>query len=148
MRLGHSLSRLVCLQKLKLAHAGLSTVALASLSRLTRLQLYGCRWRPTASHFQESSEDSESEADAVSDAADLLAAIGGMCQLQHLTVDGYNECLPYTGRYVDCAALTASSQLTHLEIRGWWEQPLPEIAVQHVFPAGRQLPQLQQLVLS
>jgi hypothetical protein len=126
-----SLSRLVGLQQLKLTSAELRPVALASLSRLTRLQLSDCM----------------AQADAVKGAAASLAAIGSLHQLQHLELKGKDDSLLHTGKPADCAALTTSIQLTHLQIHGWQNQPMPGGAVQHMFPAGRQLPQLQQLVL-
>jgi hypothetical protein len=141
LAVGDSLSSLVCLQKLKLTQTGLSPVALASLSRLTRLQLYGC-WSRRRGNHEESQAGSEHSVPA------LLAAIGGMHQLQHLELEGEDDCLHTLGQPVHCAALTASSQLTHLQIWRWVDQPLPGTAVQHMFPAGRQLSQLQQLVLS
>jgi hypothetical protein len=135
-------SRLVCLQKLKLRYAAVGPMVIASLSRLTRLQLVGC-WVPE----DDSLSPEEEEADAMKGAAALLAAIGGLRQLQHLELKGERDCLLRTGQPADCAALTASSQLTHLQVYGWEGQPLPCGAVQHMFPAGRQRSQLQQLVL-
>jgi hypothetical protein len=127
-----NLSRLVGLQKLKLTQTSISPEALASLSRLTRLQLFECR----VTHHQRPAHT-----------AALLPAIGSMHQLQHLALQGVDTLLQ-TDKPADCAALTASSQLTHLWICSSNWQPLTRAAVPHMFPAGRQLPQLQQLVLS
>jgi hypothetical protein len=78
-------------------------------------------------------------------AAQLLSHLQSMQQLTHLSVcedvvlSGGN---PPASAY---AALTASSKLQYLDI---WYQTLPAGVWQHVFPAGRQLPNLQTLKFS
>jgi hypothetical protein len=119
-------------------------VALASLSRLTRLELSDCLVEGDGAPSEQEIE--ESEADVLAGAA-LLPAIGGLRQLQHLVLADEYDYLTRTGQPADCAAVMASSQLTHLHILGFCGQPLPPAAVQHMFPAGRHLPQLKQLVL-
>jgi hypothetical protein len=72
-----------------------------------------------------------------------------MRQLQRLSL--MSEPSPMnlgTAQPSDCAALTASSQLSHLELFSYEEQPLPAAAVQHIFPPGKQFPQLQQVSIS
>jgi hypothetical protein len=83
----------------------------------------------------------------------LLAALQHLTQLQHLEL---NTCTLYLsapqtqqqgGSYQCFSALTASTHLTALIIRGDYE-PVPKAAFQHMFPAGWTLPDLQVLRLS
>ncbi|WIA33123.1 hypothetical protein OEZ86_006275 [Tetradesmus obliquus] len=89
---------------------------------------------------------------------ELLPVLQGFTQLQHLYLSYADPREAYKIRAVDmepwdamqlrmdeqpCAALTASTQLTHLAVKGF----LPADAGRHMFPEGRQLPQLHTLCL-
>jgi hypothetical protein len=129
-KLPDSASRLVNLRELKLS-AELSPVALASMTLLTELVLFDCN----------------SAASVLgNDTTDCLAALRGMSQLQVLQVSDSFGALLQAAEPHACAALTASSQLTYLEISAELGQLLPATALQHMFPAGKQLPQLQRLL--
>jgi hypothetical protein len=70
-----------------------------------------------------------------------LAPLRGLTQLQHLELPVGTTEYAAADAETDVAALTASSQLTYLNIVGMVEQ-------QHYsrkFPAGRQLPKLKEL---
>jgi hypothetical protein len=102
---------------------------LAGKTRLQHLQIVKCTVVDAAGN------------DAV---AQLLSHLQQLQQLTHLNLsgtlwDGVEEDNPPASGY---AALTASSKLQHLDIS---ECALPAGAWQHVFPAGRQLPQLRDL---
>jgi hypothetical protein len=75
--------------------------------------------------------------------AQLLSCLQPLQQLTHLNVGysltAFEESNPPASA---CAALTASSKLQHLDITSC---RLPAGAWQHIFPAGKQLPQLQSL---
>lgn len=131
--------QLTQLQKLKLADAsGFSPVVLASMPQLLLLQLQNCTLVPSRS----------AAAGGLSGAAEFLAAVRELHQLQHLSVHNSDDNeVPFEDvQAIDCSALTTSNHLTHLEVFSAG-QPLPETAIQHMFPAGRVLPQLQHLVL-
>lgn len=120
----------VQLQTLKLHNHTVSAAALASLPQLLHLQLYRCCLE--------------------GDVSALLAALGGMRQLQHLTILSREDVrtVPFKAAHPrDCAALTASSKLTALELALEAPEPLPATALQYMFAAGRQLPQLRVLRL-
>jgi hypothetical protein len=137
------------LRKLKLLHVQLSPAVLSNTPLLTRLQLADC----TLLQLEQPG------AADVAGASALLAAVRGMRQIQHLSLavrpnrDWANLQDPPSAFAIaqpcDCAALTSSPHLTHLElsIDGSTGRVLPTGALQHMLPAGRQLPQLQQLVL-
>lgn len=133
MKLPDSTPRLVNLRELKLT-TGLNPVALASITMLTKLQLKCCK---TAAGVDDNTSG-------------FLATVRGMCQLQHLEVLDSCEALLQAAEPRACAALTASSQLTCLEITNvgtGQAQSLPATALQQMFPAGKQLPQMQHLVI-
>jgi hypothetical protein len=105
-------------------------VVLSSMTLLAHLQLDECKM-------------------VAGSAAAFLAAVGGIRQLQHLSlIDNGDPMNLETAQPRDCAALTAASQLTHLEIFSYDTQLLPATAVQHMFPAGKQFPHLQMLSVS
>jgi hypothetical protein len=79
------------------------------------------------------------------DTSGFLAVLRDMRQLQHLAVYNYLDALLEAADPRACAALTASSQLTCLQISDEEIQPLPATALRHMFPAGKQLPRLQLL---
>jgi hypothetical protein len=79
------------------------------------------------------------------DGAALLAALNQLTGLKHLALGAnFWECELAPEQF---SALTAASGLTALHILGRSEQPLPEGALEHIFPEGRQLPELQLLRL-
>jgi hypothetical protein len=123
-----SASRLVNLRELTLA-AELNPVALASMTLLTKLDLEFC-----------------DPASGVDGPSDFPEAVRGMRQLQHLEAMNDLRVLLSAAEPRACAALTAPAQLTCLSISDWQAQPLPATALQHMFPAGKQLPRLQHLV--
>lgn len=97
---------------------------------------------------------SEVHCDAISAAgfAALMSHIGAMQDLTHLSLthgsvrDNRSEALAQlviadvpAATY---SALTGSSKLQHLDLRNW---PWPRHAWEHVFPAGRRLPNLRNL---
>jgi hypothetical protein len=139
-----SASRLVNLHKLKLKYAQISPVALANMLLLTHLQLFKCDMLP----HEPGAEMPYLE--GVDGPTSFLRAVGAMRQLQHLSLVGDLDPMQLQlgeAEPSDCAALTASSHLTRLEIRAGEGQPLPATAVQHMFSAGKQLPWLRHLVL-
>ena len=106
---------------------------LAGKTRLQHLQLISCT-------IVETAHDGAAEADV----GQLLSYLQHLQQLTHLNLsgtlwDGVDEDAPHAAGYT---ALTASSKLQHLNIS---ECALPAGAWQHVFPVGRQLPQLREL---
>jgi hypothetical protein len=133
-------SALTNLQELAACKVGVCPTALASLTRLRDLQLH---------HFNFVLREPDGPAGAAvgASASALLSAISGLSQLQRLSV--VNERYALAGAQASaCAALTASSQLTYLQVSAVEEQPLPPAALQHMFPAGKQLPLLQHVTLS
>jgi hypothetical protein len=78
--------------------------------------------------------------------AQLLHHLQPLQQLTHLSMSGSLQAVEgSTPPASACAALTASSKLQHLDI---CRCILPADVWQHVFPAGRQLPNLQSLNIS
>lgn len=82
--------------------------------------------------------------------AAFLGALRALTSLQHLELQNAQLAVarpPFTA----FAALTASSQLTALVLQSDDSQhtsdPLPRGAMQHVLPAGRQLPSLRRLAI-
>jgi hypothetical protein len=112
------------LRCLSVGNAVFEPGALAGKTKLQHLALTSCRL----------------SSGAAAGAAALLSHLQHMQQLTHLNLHNtlYGHHIPATA-YL---ALTASSKLQHLNI-GWCK--LPADAWQHMFPTGRQLPQLQHL---
>lgn len=113
---------------------------------LMRLELTNCKLLPLQ----------QPGGGGVDGAFTCLAAVRSLHHLKHLSVranmhgDRTDQTAASlsTAQVCDCAALTASPHLTHLEFyTKKHAQLLPTAALQHMIPAGRQLPQLQQLVL-
>ena len=122
------LSGLCSLTRLALAVQGFDPVALAGKTQLCHLQLPTC-----------------SIAGGAAGIAQLLSQLQHLTQLTHLELA---RCMQRPARAdlpaASYSALTASSELQHLDIHQCF---LPAGAWQHVFPAGRQLPHLQSLVI-
>jgi Leucine-rich repeat (LRR) protein len=128
---------------------------LQQLSGLLRLQLWDCCVPPTAlASFTRMQVLQMEQCDLALDRGDylgatatLLNALAGMTCLQDLQLSA----VPINTSETDpqrFAALTASTQLTRLVLRSGGRIPLPHEAAQHMFRAGRPLPQLQQLVIT
>lgn len=130
------------LRQLTFEHAWLIPRAFTGLSLLTKLQFKSCNlllpvrvwphdpgatWLHTVSVF--------------------VAALRGMHHLQHLALAHSHDPMGLGSMPpLDYAALTASSQLTYLKIASSTTQTLPTTAIQHMFPPGKQFPQLQLLL--
>jgi hypothetical protein len=139
--------QLTQLQQLKLADATVSPAILVSLSQLLHLQLQNCKFVPSR-QFMEAMPGLMALPEDTWGDTELLAVVRELRQLQHLSVLNYELAVAFEEvQAADCSALTASSHLTHLGIFCEEEQPLPVTAVQHMFPAGKVLPQLQHLEL-
>jgi hypothetical protein len=132
------LQHLTALVDLRLSFLALSAAELTNATQITRLMLEGCNFLPSGQG---------SNAAPSAGVSALLSAVAGFKHLQHLELLelhlGFADDLPLQ-RF---AALTAAPQLTYLEIseeEGF--RPLPDGAVRHMFPHGRQL-KLRQLLL-
>lgn len=122
--------QLPSLQELNLEYGSLSPAVLGT--QLTRLQLYGCTLAP----------------DEPVSTADFLGALQQLTLLQHLHLHdlGLASGAPRTPQ--QWSALTASTALTYLWLSEENSQPLPvDVVAQHMFAAGKQLPQLQVLAI-
>jgi hypothetical protein len=135
-----SISALTSLRELAAARVSVCPSALTSLTQLRDLQLHYFTFPPPESDNPAGAADGGS-------ASALLSALSGMLQLQRLSV--INEQNALAGANASqFSALTASSQLTHLQVTAREQQPLPSAALQHMFPGGKQLPLLQHVALS
>uniref|UniRef100_A0A383V902 F-box domain-containing protein n=1 Tax=Tetradesmus obliquus TaxID=3088 RepID=A0A383V902_TETOB len=74
----------------------------------------------------------------------LLSALQSMQQLQRLSLYSIKGQVPEDNAVHQYAALTASSQLTHLDL-SWDDQVMAGGAAQYMFAEGKQLPLLQNL---
>lgn len=135
--------QLAQLQKLALRDANIYPGVLASMPQLSWLELHDCTWLSTqvVGNFQQHG------------ATDLLDAVRLLQQLQHLSVrcgDGGTSL--EAASFQKFSALTASPHITHLELSLFAEEDgrllLPVGAFQHIFPAGKQFPQLQEVTIS
>lgn len=133
------LLQLTNLRSLFLADTLFYPAVLSSMVQLRDVDIQECRMLPDAGQPMTAAER---EAAAT---ADLLAAVGQLSQLQDLSV--MRSCSTQGVPARAFAALTASSQLTSLSIICEDELPLVAGAVQHMFPADRQMPALQSLYL-
>jgi hypothetical protein len=125
---------LASLADLRLSFLALSAAELTSATQITMLKLESCTLLPgQGSHNAGISA--------------LLSAVAGLQQLQHLELIELHLSFADDLLLQRFAALTGSAHLTYLEIseeEGF--KPLPDGAVRHMFPHGRQL-QLRQLLL-
>jgi hypothetical protein len=81
---------------------------------------------------------------------ELLTTLQHLTQLQHLNLH-HTDCTLYrvSAQQHQCfSALTASTQLTGLQIVNLCWIPVPQPAFQHMFPPGRVLPYLKELQLA
>lgn len=116
--LSDSISHLVHLQKLKLLGCDVVPAELTRLTQLLHLEL--------------------AEGYLLGDVADLLSAVGGMLQLRHLCVTCWQDSTDAEPPFVlsgaepsHCAALTASANLTYLEL-GYCAAPASHSVALHV----------------
>jgi hypothetical protein len=140
-----SVVQLVQLQHLSFQYAVFDPAALANLLQLRHVDLACCNLAPGA--------QSDSVAAATADQATvMLEALGSMQHLQHLNLSNLQGNQDH-GLALEAvqphrlSALTASSQLTHLQVSAEVVAPLPPAAVQYMF-AGRRLGNLKELVLA
>jgi hypothetical protein len=128
-----AVAQLTALRRLKVNHLsyGLSTAVLSSLSSLQHLAV-ACSLLPSAPSAGDLN-DGDRDLD--------LAPLSGLTQLHSLSLPVHFVDEAAYGAGTNAAALTASSQLTCLNMRGLVEQQ----QYSHMFPAGRQLPRLKEL---
>jgi Leucine-rich repeat (LRR) protein len=152
-----SLAELTNLQELYLNECdeiSISASMLGSLHQLTRLQLSGGGHRGGKSVLFEPNSlagktrlrhlDTCIYCSIPSGPAGVQQLLHHLQQLQQLTFLGLAGTLQATVPPAAYAALTASSKLPHLDVRG---SVLPAAAWQHLFRADRQLPDLQELIV-
>lgn len=132
-----SVSTLTNLQELAACHVAVCPTALAGLAQLRDLQLRHSTFLPPQ----------PTTSGVAVGASALLSSLSGMRKLQHLSVISQQSGLT-DAQASEFAALTASSQLTYLQVAAVEGQPMPAAALQHMFPAGKQLPLLQHVSLS
>jgi hypothetical protein len=131
------LQQLTGLVDLGLHYVAFSAAELAGATQMQRLMLKGCTLLP------------QGERDPAEGTSALLTTLAGYKQLQQIRFSELElawNCrdLVSLERF---AALTASPELTYLEVRGeYGVAPLPSGALQHMFPPGQNLP-LRELVL-
>jgi hypothetical protein len=130
------LQHLTGLVDLTLIYVAISAAELAGATQMQRLVLQDCTLLPWG------------EQDAADGIRALLTTLAGYSRLQHLHLwdVGLGENIGNLApeRY---AALTASPELTYLQVSGEYGfAPLPSSAVQHKFAVGRRLA-LRKLVL-
>jgi hypothetical protein len=132
------LQQLAGLLRLKLHGCAVPPTVLGAFTRLQALKLQGCTLLPAPAD----DDDLETEGTAA-----LLDALAGMTCLQDLclALQGLDTVSTAPQRF---AALTASTQLTRLDVQPADRLPLAKGAAQYMFPAGRQLPLLEVLTLS
>lgn len=132
-------------------------MVLANFTNLQHLQLTNCALLAAPAPNADADAIEQAAAVAALQAANgvgqpegtaaLLQALQALTQLQHLQLE-----LPAmdadTQLPESFAALTASSQLTHLCVRREGKQPLARGAMQHMFAAGRQYPHLKNVLVT
>jgi hypothetical protein len=141
-----ALTRLVDLRLEQIGDFSITPSMLSGTQKLTRLQVKLGKLQPGALAGNTQLQHLQVTLCSLSGKAEAL--LSHLQPLQQLT----NLCLSYSCQFradgppaAACAALTASSRLQQLDLSGC---QLPAGAWQHLFPAGRQLPQLQSLDVS
>jgi hypothetical protein len=129
--LASQLQHMTAVVDLELAAFSVPPLALAPLQQLLRLSLVACRLLP--------SKDAGPSA--------LLELVASPTALQSLQLD-VNELSTVQLPPQRFSALTASSNLTELCVCPALAAPVPLGAAEHMFPAGKQLSQLQGVSLS
>ena len=132
------LQQLAGLLRVELHCCAVPPTVLGAFTRLQALKLQGCTLLPAPA------DDDALETEGT---AALLDALAGMTRLQDLVLalQGLDTVSTAPQRF---AALTASTQLTRLDVQPADRLPLAKGAAQYMFPAGRQLPFLEVLTLS
>ena len=138
LRLPPQLQHLTRLLQLYLQDCVVQPAVLGSLTSLQVLHLQYCPL-PSLNNDDEG-YDTEGTA-ALLDVLSKMTCLQDLC----LSLTGVDTVSTAPQRF---AALTASTQLTRLELGPDDYTPLPKGAVQYMFPAGRQLPCLQVLNIS
>ena len=138
------LQQLAGLLRLELYGCAVLPNVLGAFTCLQALKLFCCRLLPAPAELDDDDERFGYETEGT---AALLGALAGMTCLQdlELALDGLDTVSTAPQRF---AALTASTQLTRLAIYPMDCIPLAKGAAQHMFPAGRQLPLLQELAIA
>lgn len=131
------LQQLTSLLQLTVQKGAVSPALLAGFTKLQQLALQECRLLPSP----------DADGRQTDGATALLEVLPKLQQLQLLQLYLTPPAL-YAVPPQRFSALTASSQLTYLELQARGVPLLPQGAVQHMFPARRQLSQLQCLTLS
>lgn len=130
------LAQLTSLAKLTIVGGGLAPAVLADPTKLEQLDLAACALLPTTAGAQRTDG-----------ATALLKALPRLQRLQQIRLSflapGLSEASPQ-----HLSALTASSQLTHLELNVQGASLLPQGAAGQMFPAHRKLTQLKHLSLA
>jgi hypothetical protein len=132
------LQQLTGLLELTVEYCVFQPAVLGSLTRLQGLRLLSCK----LPLLQDDDQEFDTEATAA-----LLDALAKMTCLQDLWL-GLDELDTVSTAPQRFAALTASTQLRRLALKPDDKIPLPQGAAQYLFPAGRQLPYLQVLIIS
>jgi hypothetical protein len=137
------LPQLTGLLRLELHSCAVPPKMLGAFKRLQALKVFCCRLLPAPAELDGDDELNGYETEGT---AALLDALAGMTCLQdlELSLEGLDTVSTAPQRF---AALTASNQLTRLAINPLDCNPLAKGAVQYMFPAGRQLPLLQELAI-
>jgi hypothetical protein len=135
------LQQLAGLLRLELRSCAVPPTVLGAFTRLQVLKLASCTLLPAPDDVDDEEVVFETEGTAA-----LLDVLAGMTCLQDLclALPGVDTVSTAPQRFT---ALTASTQLTRLEISPLNCTPLARGAAQYMFPAGRQLPLLQELTI-
>lgn len=128
--------QLSALRHLKLSSCSMSPGILARTPQLQSLQLYNCTLLPRG-------PNSWSQPEGVAALLTALPALACLQDLQLLYLKLDSARPPFNA----FSALTASSQLTSLQVEGYCRPALPQGALPHCLPDNKQLPQLRKLIL-
>jgi hypothetical protein len=135
------LQQLAGLLRLELRSCAVPPTVLGAFTRLQVLKLASCTLLPAPDDVDDEEVVFETEGTAA-----LLDVLAGMTCLQdlELSLPGLDTVSTAPQRF---SALTASTQLTRLAVDPFSSTPLAKGAARHMFPAGRQLPQLHELTI-
>jgi hypothetical protein len=135
---------------LELRNCAVPPTVLGAFTRLQGLKLFCCTLQPAPAPVVAAPAqviDDDERVYETEGTAALLDALSNMTCLQDLTLslDGLDTVSTAPQRF---AALTASTQLTRLAVSPSDCIPLATGAAQYMFPAGRQLPLLEELIIA
>ena len=143
------LHQLTGLLRLELHCCAVPPTALGAFTRLQGLKLFCCTLLPAPAPVAAAGPfiDDDDPVYETEGTAALLDTLPKMTCLQDLSLslEGLDTVSIAPQRF---AALTASTQLTRLAVSPMNCVPLPTGAAQYMFPAGRQLPLLQELTIA